>query len=164
MKSVLAKQVRLQFERGLRERIPNARRLEARLLPSGWPGWLVGENDSASAYVILAISPRADRFTIELAWSLERRLPDFTRGELGVAGRDREARFRISRLWEPSGGSLWYDLQSDADFPATIDYDVFAPDEPSLARIPEKIRRALEALDSYGLPYLRTIGGPLTGE
>lgn len=161
---MLGKQVRLQFEKGLKERIPSAQRVAPGLLPSGWLGWLVGENGSASAYIILAISPRADRFTVELAWSLERRLPDFTRGELGVAGRDREARFRISEIWRPAGGEVWYDLQSDADFPENIDYDVFAPDAPSLARIPDKIRRALAALDSYGLPYLRAIVGPLAGE
>ena len=101
MKRILGKQVRLQFEKGLKERIPGAQCVAPTSLPSGWPGWLVGENEFASAYIILAVSPRTDRFTVELAWSVERRLPDFIRGELGVAGRDREARFRISRIWEP---------------------------------------------------------------
>jgi len=162
VKGSLAKRVRLQFERGLKERIPSASRVDRALLPSGWVGWLIGESDGATAYVVLGFASRADRFVIEIAWSLNKRLPENTTIGPGAIGRDAESRFQLSDLWRRNGGGVLYDLQSDADFPESGDYDVFAPDEPCIARIPIKVQRALDALDSYGIPYLReTVGLPV---
>src|SRR5689334_7678661 len=117
MRSFLSKPLKLTLEHGLRQRVGTAVRVR---LPSGPPGslaWLVAENENANAYFILVISPRDDKFTIELAWSLKKRVPEHMGKIPGEEGKTGELRFRLSRLWQPNGFEVWYDLQYDDDDP-----------------------------------------------
>jgi YD repeat-containing protein len=85
----LAERVRTEYARGIEEHCRDAAPVSRDSLPPGWCGWTTGSGAAGRSYVILAISPRADRFTIELAWSIDPHLPEFPRGTVGVAGRGR---------------------------------------------------------------------------
>ena len=102
---------------------------------------------------------RHDRFTIELAWSLKKRIPDRNDMMPGGEGETGELRFRLSRLWQPHGFEVWYDLQYDADYPDSGPYAVSIPEQPCLDRIPGKVKPALDSLEAHGIPYLKNAVG-----
>src|SRR6266498_585659 len=132
MRGSLSKLLRRDFEAGLKQLVKTAERVP---LPSGTPGsvaWLVGEDDRATAYVILFFHQKTDRFTIELAWSSQKRIPDHTGKMPGEEGDSGEMRFRLSRLWQPTGFEIWYDLQYDADSPESGPHSFFTPEGPCL--------------------------------
>jgi hypothetical protein len=159
MRSSFSKPLKSAFEDSLKQRIKTAVRVP---MPSPSPGslaWLVGEDEKTAAYVILFVSPRDDRFTIELAWSLKKRIPDRNDMMPGGEGETGELRFRLSRLWQPHGFEVWYDLQYDADYPDSGPYAVSIPEQPCLDRIPGKVKRALDALEAHGIPYLKNAVG-----
>lgn len=162
MRSAFSKPLKSAFEDCLKQRIKTAVRVKWPSGPSGTLAWLVGENERTTAYVILFMHLKTDRFIIELAWSLKKRIPnrnDMMPGEEGDSG---ELRFRLSRLWQPSGFEVWYDLQYEADYPDSGPYAVSIPEQPCLDRIPSKVKRALDALESHGIPYLKkTVGLPM---
>ncbi len=162
MRTALIKALKLAFEEKLKERIESATRVA---LPAGPPGslaWLVGQDQRATAYVILVVSPRDDRFTVEVAWSLKKRLPDHTGKVPGEDQDEVELRFRLSRLWQPTGFEVWYDLQHEEDYPNSGPYSPSAPEQPCLDRIPAKVMRSLDALEAHGMPYLkRTVRLPI---
>jgi hypothetical protein len=121
--------------------------------------WLLAKRNHLSCFVVLLASPKADRFTLEVAWSRDGQLPRLTTGEVQRTPEANECRFRLSRLWQPYGFETWYDLQCDADHPDSGAYDPAAPDAPSLARIPSKVARALDAFERFAVPYVReTLG------
>ena len=103
MRVSLSKPLRRAFETGLKQFVKTAERVTVTSAMPGSVAWLVGENDKVTAYVILFIDQKTDRFTIELAWSSEKRIPDHTGkmpSEECISG---ELRFRQSRLWQPIG-------------------------------------------------------------
>ena len=165
MRGSLSKPLKRAFEAGLKQLVKKAERVP---LPSGTPGsvaWLVGEDERATAHVILFFHQKTDRFTIELAWSLKKRIPDRNDMMPGKESEIDELRFRLSRLWQPTGFEIWYDLQYDADSPESGPHSFFTPEEPCVQRIPVKVSRALDALKRYGLPYLvKTVGLPRLDE
>jgi hypothetical protein len=142
------------FEEGLIRIVPNAARV-AISATSGSLAWRVLQTDCASAFVVLFIHDTADRFTIELCWSEKNRIPPCNDMMPDQDPIDGQMRFRLSRLWQPTGFEVWYDLQYDADHPDSGPHSVFTPEEPCIDRVPVKVERALTALKRYGLPYLR---------
>ncbi len=159
MKSILAKEVRNQFESSLKRRIQNVSRMR---FDSGLPGslaWNVGYINNSFAFLILAISPRDDRFTVEIAIASEKVIPHAIGNSTEFTPKMKTIRFRISRLWQPNGFETWYDLQYDCDYPDAGPYSLMAPIELSIQRIPVKVERAINAIDAFGLAYFeRTIG------
>ena len=158
MRGSLTKSLKSIFEDGLKQRVKTSVRTPFPSGPSGSIAWLVAEKENSRAYVILFISPRDDRFTIELAWSLLKRIPHRNDMMPGGEGGTGELRFRLSRLWQPHGFEVWYDLQHDADHPGSVSYSPSVPEQPCLDRIPGKVNRALDALETYGIPYLKNSG------
>jgi hypothetical protein len=160
MRRSLSNRLKLAFRDGLLQRIKG---IVPVALPHGPPGslaWCVGESDRATAYVILFVSPRNDRFTIELAWSSQKRIPNRNDMDPGEEADLTELRFRLSRLWRPTGFEVWYDLEHEEDYPDVEGLAPFPTDEQvCLQRIPEKVKRALDALEDHGLPYLRRVVG-----
>lgn len=138
MRGSLGKAVRVAFEKGLKQRLSKAVNVPLSE-SSGSKAWLVGENEKASAYVILVLSVHQnDRFTVELAWSQKKRIPPHTGQIPGEAGDSGELRFRLSRLWQPSGFEVWYDLQYGADHPESGPSSVFTPEAECLRRVPPR--------------------------
>src|SRR6266542_3498571 len=158
MRGSLTKPLRRAFEAGLKQLLKSAEPVKMTSAMPGSVAWLVGKNEEVAAYVILFIDQKTDRFTIELAWSSEKRIPDHTGKMPGEEGNSGELRFRLSRLWQPTGFEIWYDLQYYADSPESGPHSFFTAEGPCLQRIPVKVSRALDALKRYGLPYLvRTV-------
>jgi len=156
MRSSLSKPLRETFEKSLKERLKSAKRVSLKSAPSGSLAWLIDENEKAAAYVVLVISPRSDRFTLELAWSSHKRIPDQAEKLPGEEGDSGELRFRLSRLWRPNGFEVWYDLEYEEDYPDLKDFNAFPADENLCQqRIPVKVSRALDALERHGIPYLK---------
>jgi len=160
MRGSLVKQLRAVFEEGLKRRVKDVRRFPLASASSGSIAWVIGENEKAAAFIVLVVSPRNDRFTIEVAWSTKKRLPeqaDMVPGEEGNSG---ELRFRLSRIWQRSGFETWYDLEHEEDYPDVRNFDPFPPDESvCFKRIPAKANRALDALEAHGIPYLKEVVG-----
>lgn len=159
MRKSFSKSLRSVFENNLKQRINAAVRVPMPSPASGSRAWIVGEDPKAAAYVILFVSPRDDRFTIELAWSSKKRIPDRNDMMPGSEAETDELRFRLSRLWQPDGFEIWYDLQYDADYPDSGPYAVSIPEQPCIDRIPGKVKRALDALEAHGIPYLKNVVG-----
>ena len=157
MRSAFSKPLKALFEHELKQRVNKASSVALPAGAFGSSAWLVGQNERATAYVILFIHSKTDRFIIELAWSSKKRIPirnDMLPGQEGDAG---ESRFRLSRLWQPRGFEVWYDLQYEADYPDSGPYLVTPPEQPCLDRIPRKVKRALDAFEAHGIPYLSSV-------
>lgn len=129
MRGSLIKPLRTAFEECLKRRLKNPKRVPMKSAPSGSLAWLIGENSRVTAHVVLFVSPRNDRFTIELAWSGHKRIPDHPPKRPGDEGDSGELRFRLSRIWQPNGFEVWYDLEHDEDYPDSKDFNAFPADE-----------------------------------
>jgi hypothetical protein len=148
-----------EFERELGRRLGGVQRARLETPLSGSSAWVIGSNENVSAYVILAVSPRDDTFTIELAWSSTGKIPESVEG---VPSREVQMTdFRLSRLWQPTGFEVWYDLASDLDFPdSSLEFDPTRSldgEEPSAERISLKVGRALDSLEEHGIPHMRSV-------
>ncbi len=164
MRSALTRQLKKEFEAKLLQRMPSAKRVAMDDNLFGWLAWSVIPNERVGMYVTLIISPKADQFTLELAWSTNNRIPKHTGkwrdSDQGVE----ELRFRISRLWQMTGFEVWYDLQHEADFPDSgPPFSSSVPIEECFSRIPIKVDRALDALEAYGVPYFSEISQTWSG-
>jgi hypothetical protein len=168
MRGFLIKSLRTEFEKGLKQRMPSVKRVPLHpgsAASTGSRAWLVGENENATGYIILLIHHQMDEFTIELAWSRKKQLPQRQDWEPGQPGRTDESRFRFSRLWRPDGSEVWYDLTHELDIPDVIKIDpfpdpsAFLDEQACLERIPMKVKRALNALEEHGIPYLKRVVG-----
>jgi hypothetical protein len=160
MRGLLSKPLREVFEENLKRRLKTAKRVLIKSAPPGSRAWLIGENERTTAHVVLVISPRNDRFTLELAWSAHKRVPDHAERLPGEEGDSGELRFRLSRIWRPTGFGVWYDLEHDEDYPDLKDFNAFPADQGLCQkRIPVKVNRALDALEAHGIPYLEKVVG-----
>jgi hypothetical protein len=151
------------FEREIGRRLEGVQRARLETPLSGSSAWLIGSNQDVSAYVILAVSPRDDTFTIELAWSSTGKIPESVEGMPSSGVPTADFRFRLSRLWQPTGFEVWYNLASDLDFPeSSLEFDAtpsLDDEEPSPERISLKVGRALDSLEEHGIPYMRSVIG-----
>jgi hypothetical protein len=158
MRGSLRKPLEVTFEKSLKQRLKNAVRVPMQPATPGSAAWLVGENENATAYIILFVHNKQDRFTIEVAYSRKKQIPQRNDLMPGAAGSTDESRFRLSRLWQSSGFEVWYDLEHEEDYPDLKEINPFpADEEPCLRRIPVKVGRALDALEAHGIPYLKQV-------
>jgi len=162
MRASLSKPLKAIFEKSLKQRLKSAARVPMRPATPGSMAWLVGENQNATAYIILFVHNRQDRFTIEVAYSRKKQIPQRNDLMPEAEGDTDESRFRLSRLWQPHGFEVWYDLEHDEDYPDLEEFNPFPADEdPCLRRIPVKVSRALDTFQAHGIPYLKkTVGLP----
>jgi hypothetical protein len=158
MRSLFGKCLRDLFEKRIKQRFVGVKPIPLSL-PPGSRAWLLGSTNTANAYLLLILSPRNERFTIELAWSEKKRLPERSDMMPGEPSAEGELRFRISRLWQPTGFEVWYDLEYDKDYPDSGPSSVYAPEEPCMARIPVKVDRAMNAIEEHGIPYFEKVVG-----
>src|SRR5262249_35789805 len=138
-------------------------------------GWEVGPG--LSFYLLLVISAREDRFTVEVAWSRNGHFParatpsqpiDFP--ELNVRRdepRDGDFRFRLARLWTPRGADPWWELaprRSLADLQEQLQQlsEGRAPNEETvdeaLNKVGPLVDDAVRRIVEHALPYFRGVG------
>src|SRR5690349_4064347 len=75
MKSELAARLRKYFSAAIAHRFPSFKLLSTAQVPQGCRVYQREASSRISAFVVLAISPNVDRFTVELAWSNKGRFP-----------------------------------------------------------------------------------------
>ncbi len=156
MRGSLSKLLRATFEMSLMQRLKSVARVPLQPATPGSMAWLIGDNEDTRAYIILVVHKRQDRFTVEVAYSRKKRIPQRNDLMPATEGGPDESRFRLSRLWKPSGFEVWYDLEHDEDYPDVKEMDPFPADEElCLRRIPVKVGRALDAFVAHGIPYLK---------
>jgi hypothetical protein len=149
VKGSLAKAVLGEFEKQLRQALPDFKPVTNPNLPSGdrpsvcrLYGYKVGE--TLSLYVHFQTHRSEDSFTVEIAWSRHDQgpLPFMVNPPSHDDAAHREAaRFRLGRLWVSR--DVWWDVASVAVAPA-------------------QVKDAVMHLAREGLSYFSSVAGPLS--
>jgi hypothetical protein len=152
MRSVLTKTLQIEFKGAFASRFKIFEEARLSSAPPGSRAWNVIKTARGSGYIILIISPRDDRFTIEIARSESGVIPEATADGPSNCELKSECRFRISRIWQEFGFETWYNLQKEDDTDA--ESSPLYPAGECLQRIPGKVVLAIEAIERFGIPYL----------
>lgn len=161
MRINLAKQLREAAKKQIPACFPNARIVDHLEIPTGWLLWELNLGEGGFvAYLLLVISPKEDRFTFEVAWNSIATLPASTKS--GPASRvgATQARFRLSRLWQPHGFDHWWGLGQQAQHTSSpsIPESVLHVEHEQADR---QLESALDKITEFAIPYLRQIGAQL---
>jgi len=130
--------------------------------------------NGVTAFLLLMVAPRDDRFTLEVAWSLDGSFPvnmlcrlPFGNPSTGTrpdAPLNGQMRFRISEFWNPGRDDWWYLAGSKPDLRKSID-DFINTDwskEPTITysdqQVSASIDAAIAAIKQYVLPYFDNLG------
>jgi hypothetical protein len=79
-------------------------------VPQGWYPWTQKHPSGLFFHIILVLHPKQDKATIEGAWSFNGKLKPTTTLEGRSMILSRPERFRLPRLWEPTGDEFWWHL------------------------------------------------------
>lgn len=155
MKSELAKELRKRFEGYLLTSLPDIRLTRVEL-PPGWKAYSITTPSGLSFYIVLAIAPQFDRFTVEIAWSKTGALPPLTTSPDDIKG-DLGNRFRLSRLWQRYGGETWWTLGKEYTLDELATFPPEQPLEEKLADIDRRVSQAIESILTFAVPYFRRV-------
>lgn len=157
MQSKLAKALRSQFEKELKNSLPAFSSDDHSEVPSGWRSYRFKVTPTLTLFVVLCLSPRDDRFTVELGWSEIGRLPVSGAFRPTDSPRDGGLMFRLSVLWHPQGRDHWWVLGHERTLEEMAN---FVPDQPAEEKMPDvvpKVADAIEKIVTFGLPYFEKI-------
>lgn len=179
MRRVLGTELRKQFEKAVRERLPGFVADRTTVVVPGSRVWRTELACGVTAYLVLFIHPRRDDFMLEGAWSVHGRFPsmmtlrqprDIPRSRIKRdAPINGEFRLRIPYLWQDRD-YVWQ-LVTDSEWREYADkvmnpwFGVPAelPVEPALSRIPAAVEDAISKTVTYYLPYLESVVRELGG-
>lgn len=160
MQTTLATSLRREFAAALRRLLPSFAEDKNVELPCGWRAYRCVADRKFTSFVILCISPREDRFTVEVAWSLTGQLP--CSEILQAPGTEKTGEsLRLSLLWHPQQVDHWWTIGKQRTLE---DLANFAPDEPvaeKLRDVEAKVAEAMAKLQAFGIPYLKRIADRL---
>lgn len=193
MRSKLGKAVREKFDNLIRKTLPQFHLVEPREVdtpagdkcmetPSGCCLYLWKCRDNLYFYILLEINPKqGDSFTIELAWTRNKRFPICTdlmfpydalesgiKRDIPING---DFRFRISELFEKhSNEDFWWEVapsptweefakwNREADFTGE---KLFGPPvmplEEAMRNVRPCVKDAVDKIEKYAMPYFQEI-------
>lgn len=157
MQSKLAKALRNEFKKELNNHIPDFVDDKDSELPSGWRSYRLDVTPTMTLFVVLCLSPKDDRFTVELGWSEVGRLPTAGASRPTDPPRDGGLAFRLSELWHPQGHDYWWVLGHQRTLEEMVN---FVPEMPAEAKLPDvvlKVADAIAKIVAFGLPYFKDI-------
>ena len=157
MQSKLAKALRNQFETELKRNVPAFLEDKESELPPGWRSYRLNVAPGLTLFIALCLSPKDDRFTVELGWSEIGRLP--AAGAFGPTDPPKGGglTFRLSALWHPQRHDYWWVLGRQRTLEEMAN---FVPDQPAEEKLPDvapKVADAIEKIVMFGLPYFEMI-------
>lgn len=160
MQSKLARALRQQFRASLKRLFPAFYEDCKVQLPSGWRAYKCDIEGGLTAFVILCISPKDDRFTVELVWTVDGRFP--TASILQTSGDKKKGEsIRLSSLWHPQRIDFWWPVGRRRTLEEMAN---FAPDqsiEEKLVDIEAKVTDAMRKFQEFGIPYFKGISNRL---
>lgn len=126
-----------------------------------------------AAFVLLAIAPRDDRFTLEVAWSADGQFPVdmFCRLPFGVPNKQvlpeqpvgGKMRFRISEFWNPGRDDWWYldgerpTLQESMKTLMETNWENYKPPTFSTEKVDSAVQKAITAIRELVIPYFEAL-------
>lgn len=154
MKAQLATALRQQFRESLRQIFPKFREERKCELPPGWRAFRCEDGGGFFAFVILCLSPKDDRFTIEIAWSTDGIVPTSpileTQNKITTKGS-----IRLSSLWHPQRIDFWWSIGKQQTLEEMANFLPEPSIEEKLSDIDSKLSDAIAKLEDVGIPYLR---------
>lgn len=153
MKAALAERTRKMFRTLMRELHPSFNEVHGLEIPAGCRVYACRSSCTLAMFVALTVSPKSDKFTIEVAWSEKGEYPAKW-GGISLPEdepRNGEMRFRLFRLWaSDSRDDLWWSLEAK-----------HSTGHPSingmLGSVEECVRDAISKIQTYAIPYFRRI-------
>jgi hypothetical protein len=157
MNSILSKEVRRRFEQQFRNEFPNFRRKSGEVLPPGTHLYERRVDECGlSLFLVLLLSPKDDRFTIELGWGKGGVFPQNI--QIGPEkATDSGVSFRLASLWLGAGRDHWWWLGRERtleEIGAGISDGTL---EEKAARIDSQVTDAVQRLKELALPYFENV-------
>ncbi len=153
MQSKLANAIRSRFALQMSQELPQFKRTSQYETPLGWVVYACSVGSDLTLFVILAISPKEDRFTLEVAWSSDENLPqcsttipEDTRQVPGLC-------LRLSRLWQQYGFDHWWGLGREITLEDMVNSVPEDSIETKLAQVQSQVDDAIQKLLEFGIPY-----------
>lgn len=158
MRSILAKELRAQFERTIKNRVPTLIPCKGEGMPPGDRLYRWGIGAKPAFFVSVLPHHQNDAFTLEIAYSDCEKWPQnifmFSETDPEVSG---SKRFRISQLFPPDQRKdYWWWLVKQ---PNILNFDSFRDEDPSeaLSKVQPLIDDAVTKLVEYAIPYFRRV-------
>jgi hypothetical protein len=157
MNAALAKAVRKQFGDELQRILPKFHLDREGQLPPGWLAFKCVISPALAFYIILVISDKDDRFTVELAWSTTGKLPTHTSFGPKAPAASTGIEFRLSNLWLGEGGDFWWRIGTEHPFPLLDVSTVEADLKARRLEVPAQVDAAIAPVLRFGVPYFESI-------
>ncbi len=154
--SKVATALRQQFMASLRRLLPAFQEDRKVELPSGWRAYRCEVGGRLTAFVILCLSSKDDRFTVELAWSIDGHLP--ASSILLTPGAEKTGEsIRLSSLWHPQRIDFWWSVGRQRTLEEMANFVPGQSVEEKLLDIDAKVSDAMTKIRDFGVPYLKGI-------
>lgn len=159
MRKALANAVRKYFTACLNEKLPQFQEIKSKDIPPGTRlyGWEV--TSDVSFYLFLVIFQTRDWFTLEAAWSLNRRFPASAPPSLPYnKPKNGDLRFRLHTLWDDPRTDFWWRLTPMRSLEEELDqYMNENPVNEAMRKVRPLIDDAIRHVVQYAMPYFQTI-------
>ena len=160
MRSAVAKALRGQFEKRLKQELPGFTPVKGADIPAGDRLYQRALGDKLTLYVLLEAHHLEDWFNISLAWSEKNRWPARLVGlSPGDPPREGEMRFRFRDLWENVSIGRWWEIvpppETDAGYIERALNPL--PVEDALAKVPPFVEDAIQHLRNEGWTYFKSV-------
>lgn len=173
MQAKAGKALRAQFHSEMQVRLPTFTPVADSEVPPGDRLYKWAIDDRFIAYLLLAISPKSDAFTLEAGWTADGHFPfdilcmapiDLPQYDIVKdAPLNGKFRFRLPELW--AGKDVWWHLSGR---PGTSDMSLKEfladgwmnpPPQYSKEQIANAVEEAIAKIEVYALPYFRQAAG-----
>lgn len=157
MNSKLCKTVASQFSRRLRATLPKFTEIKPSTLPPGWVCFRSSHTLPFHCFLVLAIAPREDRFTVDIGWSLTGDFPEGIWFGPDDSPKNDALLFRLSRLWQTNGMDHWWRLGRELSLEEMARFEQEDSQAIKMSQVESKVEDAIQHILKYGVPYLEKI-------
>ena len=163
MEKVLARLVRREFDLLLRERNPEFTKVQKAEIPPGWCLYKSRNLGEFSCFILLAVDPARDWFTVECAWSQNGEFPAYSilRRPFDEP-KNGALRFRLAGLWDGDTHDYWWELgpkvSPEEELMSALEGDETLSRERNQAKtlVQSSVLDAIENVEVYAIPYFQS--------